>query len=1510
MGQNERAMINTRWLPALIFSRLPLLGLLCLPCLGKANATEIRRVGMMRDDVLMLEIVAGKATPPTLGNGRNGKVTDAAFRTEALPENFSLSSADHEDYADGVSPEEVGRKSKPHRMVRTGDWAFGASMLHRLYLKFAEPLEAGARYTVVARGLCPKELKFGFVFEPAKLRSDAIHVNQIGFVPAAHRKFAYLGAWLGDMGTLKLDDYVDETFKVVDTKTGEAVLQGEPVLRKRGTEKNEDALWYKVNLTLQDVYALDLSELKRPGEYRIVVPRMGCSFAFRVGDDVYQEAFHTACRGLYHQRCGIHLESAYTNWPRPKPCHRGPVIRSNCRWADTSMGPTGKGPSSFVELPGQATGERIDVWGGYHDAGDWDRRAQHLIITDKLLWLFELSPKSFYDGQLRLPESGNGLPDLVDEARWNLDFWSKLQGPDGGVGGGIESEAHPKVGETATTDTLHLYAFASDEYASLRYAASACEMSRATRALGRDKDRAHFLRRALNAWQYAAAHGGEQHRDQFAYTAAQLYKTTGEARYQEAYARASVWSKDPGAPLFAWQKHNQRQSAYIYASTDQPNLNKQLHARVRSAVLREADAYIDFAKRRAYGFVKDPDTPTGWGAASGPNIDTLIWAFRLTGDEEYRTWIYTTADYFLGGNPLNTVWVTGLGDNPVREVMHLESWYDGIEEPVPGLVPGGPHRETDTKHRGGHGFALRLLYPPPQDWPQHEMFFGNRHSPQANEVLPDSAMLSTILCYGFLCPEIDKPPAVQATTPLPELDPEEVPDLAKASTQPGEPKLLPVQAKAHVTGIEVVSNTLLAVRFDSSLDVRQALRSDLYLIRSEDDEDYRLGALPVRVGRRSRAAKLITEGWPMKPIPEHIIYAALPKPLQSGKRYTLTVRNALKTEQTHPITFEESRLRSPAIKVNQLGYLPDAAKLAYLGLWCGTLGPVEFRAEKFNVVAAETGETVFNGAVELRKESTTRDEDAYKLNLAGENVYDMDFSEVTEPGSYFIVVPGVGRSYEFSIRGDIYGEAFRTSIRGLYHQRCGIELKMPYTRWTHPACHRAPVTLSTTNLWKSTNVFRDLPRDATQQKARLWGGYHDAGDYDRRAQHFVVPDLLLSLYEMRPEVFTDGQQNIPESGNGVPDIVDEARWGLDFFARLQDEDGGVRGGIESHTHPTGRDAPHRDRLPYYAYGKDVKTSFMFAGNAAKAARVYRSLARAEEADHFLVRAESAWRWAVSGGPKKVTQEAEDEEPDGNDAGLGMLEKRTAAERAGGAEDPDDCAFAAAELFKTTGKDEYHKMFVKYSVFSKTPKAELAVYQKYDQHAAGWAYATCKQPGTDGKLREHIRRAFIREADTWLAFARRRSYRFSKHPWAPIGYGGGAGVNGAIPLIRAFHLTDKKVYREWALLTADHHLGCNPLGLVWTTGLGQNPVRAPLHIHSMTDDIAEPVPGISVYGPRGAEQGRGIHHTAVQPAFYPDYNTWPSLYLYADVWYDPAINEFTVQESIAPTAFVLGFFLPD
>ncbi len=158
-------------------------------------------------------------------------------------------------------------------------------------------------------------------------------------------------------------------------------------------------------------------------------------------------------------------------------------------------------------------------------------------------------------------------------------------------------------------------------------------------------------------------------------------------------------------------------------------------------------------------------------------------------------------------------------------------------------------------------------------------------------------------------------------------------------------------------------------------------------------------------------------------------------------------------------------------------------------------------------------------------------------------------------------------------------EPFYHCARAIFHQRCGIEIQEPYSEFAQalpsfePGWRSAPRSSSTAARTQDELVKKD-PTIKTGKTLEMWGGYHDAADFDRLIGHVRIPAVLLTLYEMFPKAFTDRQLNIPESGNGLPDLVDEARWGVDFWVRMQDvEDGGSarRGGSEcrgdSHTRP-------------------------------------------------------------------------------------------------------------------------------------------------------------------------------------------------------------------------------------------------------------------------------------------------------------------------------------------------------
>ena len=162
--------------------------------------------------------------------------------------------------------------------------------------------------------------------------------------------------------------------------------------------------------------------------------------------------------------------------------------------------------------------------------------------------------------------------------------------------------------------------------------------------------------------------------------------------------------------------------------------------------------------------------------------------------------------------------------------------------------------------------------------------------------------------------------------------------------------------------------------------------------------------------------------------------------------------------------------------------------------------------------------------------------------LSRESLYKLDFSKVTKPGTYQLVHPFMGECGSFAVGEDVYREAHNAMIKALYFQRCGCALEEKYAGvYKHEACH-----LDKVQVWSD----RSIEFEAT-------GGWHDAGDYGR----YITPAAvtighLLYAFLKYPAAFTD-ELNIPESGNGVPDLLNECRYELEWMLKMQREDGSV-----------------------------------------------------------------------------------------------------------------------------------------------------------------------------------------------------------------------------------------------------------------------------------------------------------------------------------------------------------------
>jgi len=680
--------------------------------------------------------------------------------------------------------------------------------------------------------------------------------------------------------------------------------------------------------------------------------------------------------------------------------------------------------------------------------------------------------------------------------------------------------------------------------------------------------------------------------------------------------------------------------------------------------------------------------------------------------------------------------------------------------------------------------------------------------------------------------------------------------------------------------LESVGNKIIALEFGPNFCTEKYADTENYFVKINNEKvDIK------NIGRISKVDCYIPYGWPFVAIPRHMVFLELAKPIVNGDKISVKVKKELSSgARGITIRFNPKKSFSSSIKVNQIGYLTDSpVKTAYLGRWLGSFPEKEkekksldfSRTPEFNICRSDNGKIVFSGNAKLVHRARAFDEGVLKVDYSGENVYQLDFTKFKTPGKYFISVPDVGRSLEFKIDNDIYEKAFKIQSYGVFAQRCGMELKPPFSSWRRIACHTNGIQPLTQHKldkhnWSELDQFIDV----SKKKINATGGHHDAGDYNPRS-HIDVAQALMDVYEISPEKFYDGQLNIPEKNNGIPDIIDEAAWALKLWIELQDADGGVFNGTESNGDPNFGQTVELDTLGDFAYAKDAAGSFTFAAVAAQMSRILKSINKNAEAEKLLDKALKAYAWGETNPPKNINSFNKYRSPK---------------------------AYAAAELLLTTKKPKFNKDFLDVCVWKDDLNAPLFKYKVYDQSRAAWAFARCVSGNS--KIRKAVRKNILSNADYLINNAKTMGYSFIKHPTAPISWGTGALPVWLEKVIWAYYLSGKEKYKYWIVKTCDNTLGANPLNRSFVVGLGQRCVRAPLH-NSRYSHFGEVVNGMQAQGPNQAGNDYRIRETS-----YPKIDeNFASLQTFADCHFAIEMDEGTAGR-MAKTMAAFGMLLPE
>jgi endoglucanase len=342
-----------------------------------------------------------------------------------------------------------------------------------------------------------------------------------------------------------------------------------------------------------------------------------------------------------------------------------------------------------------------------------------------MLNAYEHSPAAFTDGQLNIPESGDGVPDLLNEAGWGLECWRRSQDARGGISGFIESFTHPNY-----SDTNFPYAFGPrTRWSSLAYAAAAAQFARVVKPF--DGKRADlYARSAQRAWQFGidpknslgkiTVHAKRQRGKGEAYTmdweekdeystpfrlhaALQLFRLTKDAAYLKDIGDLADAAK-PGP--FMWRFSHRDYSAWIYADLaldPEKALPPELVAKWRKTYIDEADKLVARLVEMPYRqtWPRSQDYWAGWGASVVVNFNRCLFiAGQLTGDAKYRDALINNTDFMLGANPMGMSWTTGIGFVYPIDFQHANSEEDGIMDPAPGITIYGINAGPAMHFRG------------------------------------------------------------------------------------------------------------------------------------------------------------------------------------------------------------------------------------------------------------------------------------------------------------------------------------------------------------------------------------------------------------------------------------------------------------------------------------------------------------------------------------------------------------------------------------------------------------------------------------------------------------------------------------------------------------------------------------------------------------------------------------------------------------------------------------------
>jgi endoglucanase len=486
---------------------------------------------------------------------------------------------------------------------------------------------------------------------------EDIRLNQVGYYPSTIKKAIVVNS-------------VSATFELRDT-TGKKVYDGK--LEEAGT-------WDKSG---EQVKIADFSAFTTVGCYTLFVTDKGESFRFLIKSGVYRDALKAALKSYYFQRCSMPLDAKYAGVYARASGHPDTV----CYFHPSTGHTTGTKPSPK----------------GWYDAGDYNKYIVNTGISLGMMFdLAELFPNSIPDGFTDIPESGNKVSDLLDEMRFELDWVLTMQDKDGGVFNKLTNLSFDAF-EMPDKATAKRYFVGKSTTAALDFAANTAQASRVYKTTNKEYAQ-KLLAASESAFEWALKHpsiifenpkdvstggyGSKTFSDEFFWAASELYVSTANKKYLAEVQKYKLALEFPVGEN--WRQYV-RNMGYYRLADDACPLPSSEKEKYRKDITGQADLLLQKMSKIPYHI---PVDDFQWGSNSDVLDASMLFclAWKTSKDKKYLDAIVETTDYIFGKNATGYCFITSLGSKSPMNIHHRPSGSDGIVQPIPGLLVGGPNR--------------------------------------------------------------------------------------------------------------------------------------------------------------------------------------------------------------------------------------------------------------------------------------------------------------------------------------------------------------------------------------------------------------------------------------------------------------------------------------------------------------------------------------------------------------------------------------------------------------------------------------------------------------------------------------------------------------------------------------------------------------------------------------------------------------------------------------------------